>query len=133
MSSTQAGEISTLLLCQGGRYNHGLQTTSSNIQEGYRNPISLHGIQLRIHQYRVNILCKPGSNLLIVDWVSQQNHKEGRDGKIPDMKINFSMVNKRVGIKGFLSMQNIQIATHKDDHLQQLKMQITSGWPQKSI
>ena len=76
-------------------------------------------------------MVQDGSDLLIVDWVSQQNHKEGRDGKIPDMKINFNMVNKRVGIKEFLSMQNIQIATCKDVHLQQLKVQITSGWPQK--
>ena len=43
----------------------------------------LQQILLRIHQYRVRIIHKPGLDLFIEDWLSRQDHKENEDAKIP--------------------------------------------------
>ena len=42
-------------------------------------------ILLKIHQYRVQIIYKPGPKIFIADWLSQHNHKEGKDKPIKDM------------------------------------------------
>ena len=36
-------------------------------------------ILLKIHQYRVHILYKPGPETFIADWLSHHNHKENKD------------------------------------------------------
>ena len=49
-------------------------------------------ILLRIHQYRVRIIYKPGLDLFIADWLSRQNHKESKDAEIPDMQLNIDAI-----------------------------------------
>ena len=44
-------------------------------------------ILLKIHQYRVKILYKPGPEIFIADWLSWHNHMEGKDKPIKDMDI----------------------------------------------
>ena len=44
-------------------------------------------IMLKIHQYRVQILYKPGPEIFIADWLSRDNHVEGKDKPIKDMDI----------------------------------------------
>ena len=39
-------------------------------------------ILLKIHQYRVQILYKPGTEIFTADWLSWHNHKEGKDEPI---------------------------------------------------
>ena len=39
-------------------------------------------ILLKIHQYRVCILYKPGPQIFIADWLSHHNHKEEKDEPI---------------------------------------------------
>ena len=34
---------------------------------------------LKSHQYRVQILYKPGPEIFIADWLSCHNHKENKD------------------------------------------------------
>ena len=36
-------------------------------------------ILLKIHQCRVQIIYKPGSDIFIADWLSRHNHTEGKD------------------------------------------------------
>ena len=36
-------------------------------------------ILLKIHQYRVQILYKPGPDIFIADWLLWHNHQEGKD------------------------------------------------------
>ena len=36
-------------------------------------------ILLKIHQYRVQIIYKPGPKIFIADWLSRHNHMEGKD------------------------------------------------------
>ena len=42
--------------------------------------IAVHTMQilLNIHQYRVQIIYKPGPEIFIADWLSQHNHKDGK-------------------------------------------------------
>ena len=44
-------------------------------------------ILLKIHQYRVQIIYKPGPEIFIADWLSRNNHVEGKDKPIKDMDI----------------------------------------------
>ena len=44
-------------------------------------------ILLKIHQYRVQIIYKPGPEIFIADWLSRNNHMEGKDKPIKDMDI----------------------------------------------
>ena len=39
-------------------------------------------ILLNVHQYRVQILYKPGPEIFIADWLSHHNHKEDKDEPI---------------------------------------------------
>ena len=42
-------------------------------------------ILLRIHQYHVKIINKPGPDLFMVDWLSRHNHKEDKAEEIEGM------------------------------------------------
>ena len=42
-------------------------------------------IMLRIHQYRVHIIYKPGPDLHVTDWLSWNNHTENKDQEITGM------------------------------------------------
>ena len=42
---------------------------------------------VKIHQYRVQLLYKPGPEIFIADWLLQNNHIEGKDKPIKDMDI----------------------------------------------
>ena len=53
---------------------------------------------LRIHQYRVRIIYKPGPDVFIADWLSRQNHKENRDKEIPDMQLNVDAIQTTTNI-----------------------------------
>ena len=44
-------------------------------------------ILLKIDQYRVQIIYKPGPEIFIADWLSRNNHVEGKDKPIKDMDI----------------------------------------------
>ena len=44
-------------------------------------------IMLKIHQYKVQILYKPDPNIFIADWLSWNNHIEGKDKPVKDMDI----------------------------------------------
>ena len=47
------------------------------------------------------------------------------------MKININVINTAIGIPNFMSVQEIQQATAKDDHLQQFRQHIITGWPER--
>ena len=51
--------------------------------------LSLHiqHILLKTHQYRVQIIYKPGPEIFIADWLSRHNHTEGKDKLIKGMDI----------------------------------------------
>ena len=62
---------------------------------------------------------KSGLELFIADWLSQNNHIENKDEEIHDMDVPQCM-----------SIQQIQQAPTKDEHLQWLKGYIIAGWPE---
>ena len=44
------------------------------------------------HQYRVQIIYKPGLEIFIADWLSQHNHEQGKDKLIKDMDIRIDAI-----------------------------------------
>ena len=72
-------------------------------------------ILLKIHQYRVQILYKPGLSVFIADWVLQHNHKEGKDKPIRDIRIDY--IQCTPDILECISISQIQHTTAQDEHL----------------
>ena len=78
-------------------------------------------ILLKLNQYRVQIIYKPGPEIFIVDWLSRNNHVEGKDKPIKDMDVWMDAIQSSIDMPECLSMAEIQQASSQDDHLQQLK------------
>ena len=76
---------------------------------------------LKIHQCRVQIIYKPGPKIFIADWLSQHNHKEGKDKPIKDMDIRIDVIQSVTDIPECISISQIQQASVQDEHLQHLK------------
>ena len=79
-------------------------------------------ILLKIHQYRVQIIYKPGPEIFIADWLSRINHMEGKDKPIKDMDIQVDAIQSSIDMMECVSMEEIQQASSQDGHLQQLKI-----------
>ena len=86
-------------------------------------------ILLKIHQYRVQILYKPGPEIFIADSLSRNNQVEGKDKFIKDMDVQVDAIQSSVDMLECISIEEIQHASSQDDHLQQLKKFIIAGWP----
>ena len=65
-------------------------------------------ILLKIDQYRVQIIYKPGPEIFIADWVSQHNHKEEKDKPMKDMDIRIDATQSMTNILGCVSISQIQ-------------------------
>ena len=85
-------------------------------------------ILLKIHQYRVQIIYKPGPEIFTADWLSQHNHEEGKDKPIKDMDIRIDTIQSATDIPECISLSQIHQASAQDDHLQSLKSFIIAGW-----
>ena len=83
---------------------------------------------IKIHQYMVQILYKPGSEIFITDWLSWHNHKEGKDELIQDMDIRVDAIQSATDILECTSTSQIQQTMAQDEHLQCLKNIIITGW-----
>ena len=86
-------------------------------------------ILLKIHQYRVQIIYKPGPEIFIADWLSTHNHTEGKDTPIKGMDIQVDAIQTATDMTECISMAEIQQASSLDNHPQQLKGIIITGWP----
>ena len=75
-------------------------------------------ILLKIHQYRVQIIFKPGPEIFIADWLSQHKHAEGKDKPIKDTDIRIDTKQKVTNISECMSISQIQQATTQDNHFQ---------------
>ena len=62
----------------------------------------------RIHQYKIKMIYKPGSDLFIAEWLSRQNHKENRDDEILDLKVNINTIHMTTDIPDCMTTQEIQ-------------------------
>ena len=78
-------------------------------------------ILLKIHQYRVQIIYKPGHDIFIADWLSRHNHIEGKDKPIKDMDIWVDVIQNATDMLECILVVEIQQASMQDDHLQKLK------------
>ena len=64
-------------------------------------------ILLRIHQYRVRIIYKPGLDLFIADWLSRQNHKENKDAEISSMQLSIDAIQTTTNIPDWMTIQQL--------------------------
>ena len=87
-------------------------------------------IMLKIHQYCIQIIYKPGAQIFIADWLSRQNHKEGKDKPVQDMDIWVDAIQAMIDLPECVSIPKVQQASAQDDHLQQLQSYIIAGWPE---
>ena len=85
---------------------------------------------LHIHQYNMCILYKPSPDLYIVDWLSQHNHAENRDGEIAGMNISIYILNTAIDIPICTLIEYIRTAMSKDAELQILQAHIIREWLQ---
>ena len=83
---------------------------------------------IKNHQYRVQILYKPGAEIFIPDWLSHHNHKEGKDEPIQDMDIRIDAIQNATDIPECMSISQIQQTTAQDEYLQCLINIIIRGW-----
>ena len=51
-----------------------------------------------MHQYRVQIIHKPGPEIVIADWLSRHNHEEGKDKSIKDVDIRMDAIQSMTDI-----------------------------------
>ena len=49
-------------------------------------------ILIRMHQYRVRIIYKPGLDLFIADWLSTKNNTENKEAEIPGIQLNIATI-----------------------------------------
>ena len=59
------------------------------------------------------MICKPGLDLFIADWLSRQNNK---DEEIAGMDIKINAIYMTTDIPNCMNSQEIQQATANDDH-----------------
>ena len=55
-------------------------------------------ILLKIHQYRIQIIYKPGPEIFIADWLSWHNHIKGKDKPMKHMDIKVNTIRIATGI-----------------------------------
>ena len=85
-------------------------------------------ILLRIHQYRVSFIYKPGLDLFIVVWLSRQNHKVNKGTQILGMQLNIDAIQTTTNIPDCMTIHKLKQAMSQDEHLQCLKEYIIKGW-----
>ena len=65
---------------------------------------------IKIYQYKVQILYKPGPEIFIADWLLQHNHQEGKDEPIKDMHIRVDAIQSATNIPECISILQVQQA-----------------------
>ena len=60
---------------------------------------------------------KLGPDIFIADWLSRQNHVEGKDKLIEDMDIQVDAIQSNTDISECASIEEIQQALAQDEHL----------------
>ena len=86
-------------------------------------------ILLKIHQYRVQIIYRPGPDIFIADWLLRYNHAEGKVKPIKGMELWVDVMQTTTDMPECLSITELQWVSSQDNHLQNLKHFIITGWP----
>ena len=85
---------------------------------------------LRIHQYRVRIIYKPGPDLFMADWLSRHNYSENKDEEISFMQISINVIQSTTNIPECMTTHELQEATSQDQHPQNFMEYVIQGWPE---
>ena len=82
---------------------------------------------LKIQQYHIQIIYKPGPQIFIADWLSRQNQKEGKDRPIQDMDIWVDTIQAMTDLPKCISIPEMQQASLQNDDLQLPQRYIIAG------
>ena len=88
----------------------------------------LQQIVLRIDQYRVRIIYKPGPDLFIA---VQTKHSEDKDVEILGTQLGINAIQTTINITECMTVPELQQVTCQDQHKQCLKEYIIHGWPEQ--
>ena len=125
-------KIPSLLLCERGKYNYRSQTTCCHFQKGCSYIITKTPVNsMRMCQYRVEIIHKPGSVLFMTGWLSRHNHSENKDKEITSFQISINTIQSTTCIQEYMTMHELQEAASQDQHLQHL-MEYVIQWKPES-
>ena len=114
---------------RGASY-HRPQTTGSYVLKGCGHTVTMYTMHtVKIHQYRVQIIYKPGPEIFIAVWLSRNNHIKGKDKPIYNMDVGVDAIQSSIDMPECVSMEEIWQPSSQDDHLQQLKKFIIAGCP----
>ena len=82
---------------------------------------------MEIHQYKINIIHKPETELYFPHWLSRQNHKGNNDKEIASLQVNINTIH--IATYHYCMMiQEIWEVTINDTQLQNLKAYIIDRW-----
>ena len=73
-------------------------------------------ILLKIHQYRVQVIYKPGPEIFIADWLLRHNHTEGKDKPIKGIDVWVDAIQTTTDMPECISMLEIHQASSLDNH-----------------
>ena len=65
-------------------------------------------ILLKKHQYRVQVIYKPGPDIFNADWLSRYNYAEGKDQPIKGMELQVDIIQTTTDMPEWLSMKELQ-------------------------
>ena len=131
-NSVWVGEIPLPLVCKWSTCHHRPQTIDS--YNGYRcgNTITMPTMHNFVHTpIQLCVLYKPDPKLFTSDCLLCHDPKENKDREMWSQSINVNTINTTVDLPACTSMQDIQEATAKDAHLQELKAYVIQGWSHK--
>ena len=75
----------------------------------------------------IHIIYKPGPDLYMLDWLSDNNQKKKKQ-EMEVIRVNVNAISTSVNIPVCTSIQDTQRATCEDVHLQKLKAYIVQAW-----
>ena len=119
-----------LLLHKGSVCHHKWKANSSSTQQRFGHIASVVAAHYAKHT-QVHIICKPGPDIYIMNWLSHNDHTESRDQEITWIRVNVNAISTSVNIPVCKSIEDIQAATCEDINHLELMAYIIQGWPHK--
>ena len=95
-------------------------------------PARLQRMLLRLQRYNINLLYKPGRDMIFADTLSRAHLKKvGEEINEEEINAQINMICSNTASDE--KTRKIQEMTQKDNVPQQLKIFVTNGWPKQKV
>ena len=81
-----------------------------------------------LNPLKIRILFKLELKLFITNWISRNNHDEGKDEEILGLNLNINAIKPCADILECMMTEEIKCATQEDDHINQLTTNMIYEW-----